>query len=147
MIMISPARRLLLAVAILTLAMTAPASADGLFTFGNSEQLNYIMPTNILDEGRPLSLGYKTTRLNVLFPVWVTANGYVLFSGINAQQYYPLSAADIASYQASGLLPRPMPSLGLSLLDIIWGFSGWITLPLALGLAILSALSRHQQTD
>src|SRR5215472_1023193 len=93
----------------------------GFFTFGDQTELRYLGEVPIKGKnGEDLCLLYKMTVTSLFFPLFLSKDGHVL--GIIEKRdlskqklwwsqkiFYPLTNDDIAKWQASGHLPKPLP--------------------------------------
>jgi Tfp pilus assembly protein PilF len=102
----------------------APAQAAKL-RFGTQDHLVKIQDVDIKGpQGEALYLGYKYSDHSFVLPYTVTDDGYIL--GIKGQDaFFKLDEARIKSFQASGLLPSPLPPYELSLMDLVMGHLLW----------------------
>jgi hypothetical protein len=113
---------------------------------GLDEKIRCIAPTNIKDANDTgLCLAHKTTAHMLGGGIYLTDDGYVLAigptNGAEASSYYDLTAQDISTYQAQGLLPTPLPEYAVSVRDYVWGYSLW---PILIGSVIWGLYStRH----
>jgi hypothetical protein len=118
----------------------------GIALFGAQNYLCYLEDVEIKGkQGERLALCYKFSIHCFFLPLWWTRDGYVL--GIIetnakstkswlAKTFYPLTEKNITRGQASGHLPKPLPSYKITFGDS-WpvGF-GW----LMIGIAVLNGL-------
>jgi hypothetical protein len=88
--------------------------------------------------GEPLCLAYKTSTYNAIASVYVRDDGYVLkIKGENG--YYPLPEGDtLAAYQASGSLPKALPTYSLTFEDYLSGMTVWFVIAFFALLAMLN---------
>lgn len=130
------------AVATLVL-MSAPAQA---FAFGATEELHTIADVGVVGEkNEALALGYKTTTQNFLLPYTISDDGYVLISKTESNTYYPIAGRQLIEWQAAGLLPDPLPTYEISMLDRLIGHALWPTL-VVIGLVYLIQTLRRRRT-
>ncbi len=96
--------------------------------FGRSDEIVPLQDVAITRrDGEKLYLGHMISRSIFLLPYHMRDNGYVL--GVKGGgRWYPLSAQQIRSYQARGLLPDPLPGYQISPLEWVVGYSAWIAL-------------------
>lgn len=126
--------RSLQALILLVLALLAATPAQAKFEFGTTESIRKIQDVDIKGmDGEALYLGYKISRQAVLLPYAMSDDGYVLGVRENAERYYPLTAEQIATFQAEGTLPNPLPKYEIGRLDWAVGHALWLALPLVLG--------------
>ncbi len=102
-----------------------------------NETLRCIAETDIVvDPGEQLCIAYRTSTWVIGAGVSLRDHGHVLGvvapSGGQVQKYYPLTKEDIATNQATGALPTPMPEYEIPLTDYLYGYSLWIFLVLAI---------------
>lgn len=111
----------------------------GMWTFGMATRLRYMQDVSITGgKGEDLCLAYKMSILHIFFPICTIRDGHVL--GIlqkkagtkrvlSTKTFYPLTAAEIAKWQASGGLPTPLPPYKMTFGDIAAGY--WVLMLLA----------------
>jgi len=92
------------------------------------------------NDGEDLFLGYKTSSFFLGAGVFLKDDGYVL--GVEGGDgYYELGDdAELASLQASGLLPAPLPEYSIPLAEYAFGFSLWIVLAGIVGFGAVKRL-------
>lgn len=113
--------------------------------FGSQESIYKIQDTNIKnDKGQALDLAHKVSSLYIFAGVFVHDDGYVLQIRDDSSHYYDLTAAKISSYQAEGLLPKPLPSYSVPFWDYLLGYSLWIILAVLLVTKIWSSIRKLQ---
>ncbi len=113
------------------LAILSSSAAQASFCWGTQEQLVHVkkLPINS-PENKPLNLARLLLTECMLLPYTVTDAGYVL--AVEGQEtYFPLSEQQIASFQSSRALPRPLPDYEMSTQDRLMGHLLWIAAPLA----------------
>lgn len=117
---------LILALAMLVPNLVSARRIGGLF--GKSESIEEIIDLeNKGPNGEDIYLAYKTNGYYFFMGAYMSDEGYVL--GIRGtSSYYPLDETQIKAYQESGLLPKPLPSYKIPLVDWLWGFALWILL-------------------
>ena len=116
----------LVLVAMMMFLSTAADAAR--YQFGNVEDIHFIQDVDVTgSKGEKLYLAYKTSTMFALLPVYITDDGYVL--GVSGEDsYYTLTEKQIADLQGSDLLPKPLPSYGLELMDYAFGYLLWLVL-------------------
>jgi hypothetical protein len=126
------------------LVLFARASeARATYRFGKEESIHKIKETDIRDaEGHPLDLAYKVTTFNFFAGVSVHDDGYVLQSRDNTRSYYSLPPEKIATYQAAGRLPNPLPKYSLSFFDYLFGYSLWIIAGVVICVVVWSSIKK-----
>jgi hypothetical protein len=109
--------------------------------FGDQTELRYLGEVSIKGkEGEDLCLLYKMTVTSFFFPIFLSKDGYVL--GIierrdqgklwwSRTKFYPLTDDDIAKWQASGHLPKPLPGYTVMLGDTWYVWLGRFLMVLA----------------
>lgn len=96
--------------------------------FGQDDTINCIQNISAPGPGgEPLCLAYKYSTHSLGAPAYLTNDGYVL-KIVGQDRYIPLDQARIASLQADGTLPTPLPHYSISPLAYLWGYSLWIIL-------------------
>ncbi len=118
------------------------------YMFGREETLTCIVDVPLKDsKDLPLCLGYKTTRVSVFVPIYLKDDGYVLSPKNSLSQYYPLPrGAELASLQASGALPSPLPAYHISAVEYALGYSFWLAVAFGIASLILErAIKRRRQ--
>lgn len=120
--------------------LAVPASAEAAYMFGKEETIHRLQDVDVTSQdNEPLFLGYKTTTTFFLAGVSITDDGYVFGLRSDSTKYIETTPEEIAKFQASGLLPDPLPPYKLGILDYIIGYSLWtIVLPI---LVIVFAVS------
>jgi tetratricopeptide (TPR) repeat protein len=114
-------------VAIAALGSVAPAQAAKV-SFGQQDYLNKLQDVDVKGPGgEALYLGYKHSIHSFIAPYTVSDDGYIL-GVVGQNRYIKLDAAMIASMQARGQLPKPLPSYELSIWDYVFGHLAWIIL-------------------
>ncbi len=97
--------------------------------FGKGESIKKIMDLEVKGpKGEDLYLAYKTTGYYFIMGAYMSDDGYVLAVKADFGSYYPLDEKQIANYQESGLLPKPLPKYEIPLMEWVWGFALWILL-------------------
>jgi tetratricopeptide (TPR) repeat protein len=111
--------------------------------FGTTEYIEKIQDTDIKgNNGEALYLGYKYSHHVFIAPYSLTDDGYILGVVGDSRRYYKLDAATVASLQARGLLPTPLPAYGISLVDYVFGHLLWL-IAAGIGVSILLAVRRE----
>ena len=87
-------------------------------------------------KGEALYLGHKVSHHSFGVPYRVTDDGYILGVVGELRRYYPLDAATIERLQTQRLLPTPLPTYSLSILDQLMGNLLWLILA-GIGASIL----------
>lgn len=126
----------------------SPAPAHAVkCSFGTEEHLGFIQDLSIKGPwGEELYLGHKYSFQDLCFPYSITDEGYII--GIKGQKkYYNLSAAQIADYQKDGVLPKPLPSYQLSIVDYAIGNLLWILLASFLILIFFGRWRQRRQRE
>jgi hypothetical protein len=106
----------------------------GFASFGNRDSLRFIQDTGIkTPNGQQLCLMAKTTLTSFVFPlalsreyVWglITARDQVKnLIRYRTDTYLPIANGEIPRFQASGLLPSPLPPIKYKVGDVI---SVWV---------------------
>ncbi|MHB1102470.1 MAG: hypothetical protein ACYC0C_06780 [Devosia sp.] len=120
-------RALFFAVSIFLALGATPAQAA--FTFGAEESLHALVDVAVVGEnGEALALGYKTSTQNFLLPYSISDDGYVLIVKGEKGKYYDIGDEQLANWQASGLMPDPLPPYEIAFVDRILGYALWPTL-------------------
>lgn len=114
---------------ILVLLFSGSSFARGL-SFGDQDKLSFIQEVKLKGaKGEVLHLGYRITTKFFLAGVWLTDQGYILADKNNKEKaYYTLTADQMSSYQAKGLLPNPLPKYEIQPMDYVFGYSLWLLL-------------------
>jgi hypothetical protein len=121
-----PRKFLLLPVLILLAGLSAPASAAYPF-FGSKETIRVIMVTSIKGEnGVPINLGRRLVLKAFLLPYNIEDGGFVLVAADDPKKFLPMpTGARLATLQANGFLPKPLPPFRLKMSDYIAGYVLW----------------------
>ncbi len=110
-------------------AMAPPADAARL-VFGASDQLRKLQDVDVTGSmGEALYLGHKFTHHAFILPYMLTDDGYILGARNDPKRYYKLDVAKIATLQAKGLLPTPLPAYQIGMFDYVFGYLLWLLLP------------------
>ncbi|MDB5506892.1 MAG: hypothetical protein JWR75_1530 [Devosia sp.] len=108
----------------------SPALAAG-WQFGDEQSVHVLQDVEIVgEEGEALSLGYMTTTKNFVLPYALGDDGYILVVRDDPQSFYAITPEQITDWQDAGLLPDPLPTYEISLLDRVLGYLLWPTLAL-----------------
>jgi hypothetical protein len=105
------------------------------YMFGKEEKLHCIVDVPLKGaKDEPLCIAYKTTMYAVFAPAYFRDDGYVLALERGGNDYYPLpEGAELATLQASGSLPNPLPPYQIPPLDYAFGYLLWIALAVGCG--------------
>jgi hypothetical protein len=105
------------------------------FMFGKEEKLHCIVDVPLKGpKDEELCVAYKTTVYAVFAPAYFHDDGYVLALKGRGKDYYPMPVgANLATIQASGSLPDPLPPYQIPKLDYVFGYLLWSAL--AIGIA------------
>jgi hypothetical protein len=111
--------------------LLSSAVAEAKFCWGTSERLIHVkkLPINS-PSNKPFNLARLLRTECLGLPYTVTDAGFVL-AVEGEDTYFPLSEEEIASFQSSRALPRPMPAFEMSTTDWLVGHLLWITIPVA----------------
>lgn len=97
--------------------------------FGKSERIVKIKDLEAKGpNNEDVYLAYKTTGYYFFLGAYFSNDGYVLGIKEKFGSYYPLNENQLADFQKSGILPTPLPTYKIPVLDWLWGFSLWILL-------------------
>ena len=109
------------------------------YMFGKEEKLHCIADVQLKGaKDEALCVAYKTTLYAVFAPAYFRDDGYVLAIKGSQFEYYPLpEGAELASLQASGALPHPLPPYQIPPLDYAFGYLLWLGLAAGLGFTYL----------
>jgi uncharacterized protein len=136
-------RALLIVVSMLLALGASPAQAA--FTFGAEETLHTLVDVGVVGEnGEALALGYKTSTQNFLLPYTLSDDGYVLVVKGEAGKYYAVTPEEIAQWQAAGLVPDPLPTYEIPLIERIFGYALWPTLLVIALIYLIPALRKRK---
>jgi hypothetical protein len=87
-----------------------------------------IVPTQLVNEGTPLSLCYKAMTYFFLGGLYTT-DEYVLCENAASKRYWNLPSPEkLAALQERGLLPKPLPPYKRDFIDYVFGYSLWVLL-------------------
>lgn len=141
-------RKLLLPVLVLLSGLTSSASAAYPF-FGSKETVRILATTNISGQnGVNLSLGRKITLKAFILPYNIEDGDYVLVAPDDPKIYFPMpSGAKLATLQANGFLPKPLPAVKLKLSDYLAGYALWWVLLLIILLPLLVGKLRERREE
>jgi hypothetical protein len=120
---------LLFPLAFFLLLASFPASAKG-FRTGTQESITFVTDLKLPPQnGKTLFLGRKKTMKWLGLPYYVKSDGLVFGVQGDSKAYIELpDAKQMELFQQAGLLPNPLPSVGLSLSDYLLGYSLWLLL-------------------
>lgn len=113
------------------------------YYFGKGEELHCITDvTSFKGAGeKDLCLAYKTTTVSFFVPLYFHDDGYVLAAKPGRDTYYELpEPQELATLQAAGILPSPLPPYAIPLHEYAFGFLLWIVL----AAVILLSVVQHQ---
>ena len=129
-----------------SILLLIPQKSDAaVYRLGNQESIYRTQDTNIKnDKGQALDLAYKVSSYYIVAGVYVHDDGYVLQIKDDSSHYYDLTAAKISTYQAEGLLPKPLPSYSVPFWDYLLGYSLWIILAVILSMKIWSGIRKRK---
>ncbi|PXX31210.1 tetratricopeptide repeat protein [Arenibacter sp. ARW7G5Y1] len=122
-------RTVLITIIIIMITMNSISARKGVF--GKMESIKEIQELDVSGpKGEDLYLAYRTSSSFFIAGLYFKDHGYVL--GIRGQynSYYPLDARRIAQLQEAGQLPDPMPEYDIPWKEYLFGYSGWLILPL-----------------
>jgi hypothetical protein len=97
--------------------------------FGTIDHIECLTDVELtVNPGEALCLAHKTHTWALILPAYFHDDGYVLrLKGKDL--YYPMPpAAEVATLQAQGLLPSPLPAYHTSVLDYAFNNILWITI-------------------
>lgn len=133
-------------------AFVGASYASGEVYFGKGERIKCLQPLNreqveigntglfrsaVQSPSDPTMLCYKYTIQYFILGVAVHNDGYVLSSGDDYYNYYPLDETKIRELQKKGVLPDPLPAYSLTWMQLAAGYSLWVLI----GLVVLALLS------
>jgi hypothetical protein len=100
------------------------------YLFGKGEKLTCVSDVGLtITDGQPLCLAYKTTTISLFAPFYFHDDGYVLAVKGGLDDYYQLPAGgELASLQASGALPAPLPAYHIPFIDYAFGYVLWFVI-------------------
>jgi len=126
--------------------VAAPASAEAAYMFGKEETIHRLQDVDVTSQdNEPLFLGYKTTTTYFIAGVSITDDGYVFGLRSDSTKYIETTPEEIAKFQASGLLPDPLPPYKLGILDYVIGYSLWtIVLPILVIVFVVSMVRKRK---
>jgi hypothetical protein len=106
------------------------------YMFGKEEKLHCIVDVPLKGaKDEALCVAYKTTLYAVFAPAYFRDDGYVLAVKGGGDGYYPMpEGAELATLQASGTLPSPLPPYQIPALDYAFGYLLWGALAVGVGL-------------
>jgi hypothetical protein len=132
---------------VVALMVFPPASASALTLFGTAEDIHPIQDVDLAGpDGQTLFLGYKTSTTYFIGGVSVRDDGYVLGLRSDHSRFLDMPPTEaVTGFQTQGLLPSPLPSYSLGLLDYLRGYSLWIVVALAIALYLAIFFSRRPE--
>ena len=106
------------------------------YMFGKEEKLHCIVDVPLKGpKDEALCVAYKTTMYAVFAPAYFHDDGYVLVLKGGGNDYYPMpTGTELATLQASGSLPSPLPPYHIPPLDYAFGYLLWGALVVGIGL-------------
>jgi hypothetical protein len=119
--------------------------------FGRGESLTCVADVALkgpADEG--LCLAYKTTTHAFLAPAYMTDDGLVLAvkAGPNPTRFFEVPRAEeLATLQADGLLPKPLPTYDIPASEWARGFMLWPLLALGVGVVWLQQFLKKRRHE
>jgi len=133
---------------IISLFTSTSLQAAGIpIIYGHYEDINKIVNVKLTDkQNRQLFLGYKTDSFYIEAGVFIKDQGYVLGIENGNGSYYPMPTGEsLKYYQKNGLLPNPLPSYNIPILEYIKGYSLWIILFLFIAYYIGKYVSKKEE--
>ena len=116
-----------------TFLVFAASGAQAGMMFGTQEDIHFLQDIDITSQANePLFLGYKTSTRFIVAGVYIKDDGYVFGLRSDHDKFIKTTPEEIAKFQASGLLPNPLPPYKISTLDYIVGYSLWIAAPIVI---------------
>jgi hypothetical protein len=102
----------------------------GKMMFGKVETLTCITDVKVTGaKDEPLCLAYKTTKWAFVAPAYLSDDGYVLAVEAGLKTYYPMPEGKrLEEMQASGLLPKPLPTYEIPTIEYVFGYMLWIVI-------------------
>lgn len=129
-----------------TFLVLAASGARADMMFGTQEDIHFIQDVDITSQdNEPLFLGYKTSTRFIVAGVYIKDDGYVFGIRSDHSKYIETSPDEIAKFQASGLLPNPLPPYKISTMDYVIGYSLWILLPIVILGYVIAWLVRRRR--
>ena len=128
-------------------AFVGSGFASGDMYFGKGERIKCLQPLKPLKDDtpnngsiwrpapnatEPTMLCYKYTIQYFILGVAIHDDGYVLSSGDDYYNYYPLDDAKIRELQTKGVLPDPLPAYSLTWMQYAAGYSLWVLMALVI---------------
>ena len=119
----------------------------GLFQFGGQDRFACIVDVPIKGSamGENLCLAHKTMTYWVGFPAYLRDDGYVLKPRSSQGMYYPLTTAQIATHQAAGELPAPLPKYEITLSDYAGSYCLWWIIALAVIVTVVRNKTKRRR--
>lgn len=128
-------------------AFVGTIHASGDMYFGKGERIKCLQPLNQMKEDTPdngsiwrpvpkttdpTMLCYKYSIQYFILGVAIHDDGYVLSSGDDYYNYYPLDEAKIRELQTKGVMPDPLPTYSLTWMQYAAGYSLWVLIALVI---------------
>jgi hypothetical protein len=109
------------------------------YYFGKGEKLHCITDVEFKGaEEQDLCLAYKTTTISFFVPLYFHDDGYVLAVKARNDTYYELPPqGELATLQAAGILPSPLPPYSIPLHEYGFGFLLWVVLAAVILLGVV----------
>ena len=116
-----------LAIAAMVIAAPTCEAARGGIIIGKQENLHRLADVPLKGpRGEDLVLSFKTSMLVLGLGLYCKDDGYVLTKASDPNAYFALpESATVAQMQATGLLPRPLPSYKVPAWEYAAGYSLW----------------------
>ncbi len=125
------ARSCLAALALASVVLMSPVAAEARsIKFGSDEVLRESQDVSLKSaKGEALYIGHKLTFHWLGLPYGLSDDGYIV--GVKGKTlYYDVTREQIAGWQSKNLLPSPLPTYQLGILDYAMGYLLWISLAL-----------------
>lgn len=124
-------KRLYFILVLVAISMSMPAHSREMM-FGDVDKIHKIQDVNFKGpKGESLYLGHRTTTKYFILGIYLTDQGYVLADRDSQTYYYSLDNKVIASLQAEGALPNPLPKYEVNVFEYLGGYSLWFGIFLA----------------
>jgi hypothetical protein len=100
------------------------------FHIGTDESIEFLVDVSLPPvDGKSFYIGHKKTQKIFGLPYYVKSDGLVLGVKGDSRKYLPLpEGAKLQVLQKAGLLPDPLPSAKLDLVDYLFGYSLWLAI-------------------
>ncbi len=110
------------------------------YRFGDQDQVHFVQEMDLAGpNSEDLFLGRKITTKFFIAGAYLTDHGFVL--GVRGKKgYYALTPEKLATLQAAGHLPDPLPEYQISTWDYIIGYSLWLILGAVVLLSLLGVI-------